>query len=74
MGEGGYSEKNEYAHKEKIPCKGNEGVYFGESCNWWGDMVAWFKVAWFSYLSYTPFERLDDGYTTECRHGMIFVT
>ena len=27
-----------------------------------------------SYLSYTPFERLDDGYTTECRLGMIFFT
>ena len=27
-----------------------------------------------SYLSYTPFEQLDDGYTTECRLGMIFVT
>ena len=23
------------------PCKGNEGVYFGDSCNWWGDMVTW---------------------------------
>ena len=27
-----------------------------------------------SYLSYIPFEWLDDGYTTECRLGMIFVT
>ena len=27
-----------------------------------------------SYLSYIPFERLDDGYTTECRLGMRFVT
>ena len=23
---------------------------------------------------FIPFERLDDGYTTECRHGMMFVT
>ena len=27
-----------------------------------------------SYISYIPFERLDDGYTTECRLGMRFVT
>ena len=27
-----------------------------------------------SYLAYIPFERLDDGYTTECRLGMRFVT
>ena len=27
-----------------------------------------------SYLSDIPFEQLDDGYTTECRPGMIFVT
>ena len=27
-----------------------------------------------SYLSYRPFKRLDDGYTTECRLGMAFVT
>ena len=27
-----------------------------------------------SYHSDTPFERLDDGYTTECRLGMRFVT
>ena len=27
-----------------------------------------------SYLSYIPFELLDDGYTNECRIGMIFVT
>ena len=27
-----------------------------------------------SCLSYIPCERLDDGYTTECRLGMIFVT
>ena len=27
-----------------------------------------------SYLSYIPFEPLDDGYTTECILGMIFVT
>ena len=27
-----------------------------------------------SYHSETPFERLADGYTTECRLGMIFVT
>ena len=27
-----------------------------------------------SYLSYIPFEKLDDGYTTECRLGMRFVT
>ena len=27
-----------------------------------------------SYYSGTPFEQLDDGYTTECRLGMIFVT
>ena len=26
-----------------------------------------------SYLSYIPFEQIDDGYTTECRLGMIFV-
>ena len=29
---------------------------------------------YFFYLSYILFERLDDGYTTECRLGMIFVT
>ena len=27
-----------------------------------------------SYLSYTPFKRLDDGYTNECRLGMRFFT
>ena len=27
-----------------------------------------------SYLSYIPFYRLDDGYTTECRLGIIFFT
>ena len=27
-----------------------------------------------SFISYTPFEKLDDGYTTECRLGMRFVT
>ena len=27
-----------------------------------------------SYHSDTPFEQLDDGYTTECILGMIFVT
>ena len=27
-----------------------------------------------SYHSETPFERLDDGYTTECRLGMRFFT
>ena len=27
-----------------------------------------------SYFSDTPFERLDDGYTTECRLGVRFVT
>ena len=27
-----------------------------------------------SYISYIPFERLDDGYKTECRIGMRFVT
>ena len=27
-----------------------------------------------SYLSYIPFEQLDDGYTTECILWMIFVT
>ena len=27
-----------------------------------------------SYNSETPYERLDDGYTTECRPGMIFFT
>ena len=27
-----------------------------------------------SYISYIPFERLDDGYKTECRLGVIFVT
>ena len=27
-----------------------------------------------SYRSNTPFERVDDGYTTECRLGMRFVT
>ena len=26
------------------------------------------------YISYITFERLDDGYTNECRIGMIFVT
>ena len=27
-----------------------------------------------SYISYITFERLDNGYTTECRIGMIFFT
>ena len=27
-----------------------------------------------SYISYIPFEILDDGYTTECKLGMRFVT
>ena len=29
----GYSEKNKDDQKKKKSCKGNEGVYFGESCN-----------------------------------------
>ena len=37
--EGGYSEQNEDDHKKKS-CKVNEGVFFGELCNLWGDMVA----------------------------------
>ena len=45
MGEGGYSEKNGDEQKEKISCKGNEVVYFGESYNIWGDMVALFRGA-----------------------------
>ena len=27
-----------------------------------------------SYISYIPFERLDDGYTNECKPGITFVT
>ena len=27
-----------------------------------------------SYISYIPFETIDDGYTTECRLGMTFFT
>ena len=27
----------------KIPFKGDVGVCFYESCNLWGDMVAWFR-------------------------------
>ena len=30
MREGGYSDKNKYKQKEKISCKVNEGVYFGD--------------------------------------------
>ena len=37
--------KTKMTRKKKY-CKGNEGVYFGESCNRWGDMVAWFRGAW----------------------------
>ena len=55
-------------------CKGDEGVYFGESCNRWGDMVAWYMWTWCFWYSDTPFERIDDGYITECKLGMIFVT
>ena len=29
----GYSQQKEYDQKAKIPGKGNEGVYFDESCN-----------------------------------------
>ena len=41
MGEkgGGYSKQNEDDHKSKIACKVNDGIYFGEVYNWWGDMV-----------------------------------
>ena len=39
MREGGYLEQNEDDQKEQISCKVNEGVYFGESCNRWEDMV-----------------------------------
>ena len=45
MREGGYSYKKEYDHKEKTSCKVNEGVYFGESCNWQGDIIAWLRGA-----------------------------
>ena len=40
MREGDYSEQNKDDQKEKISCKENEGVYFGESFNRWRDMVA----------------------------------
>ena len=33
MKEGDYSDQNKDEQKEKVDCKGNEGVYFGESCN-----------------------------------------
>ena len=58
----------------KTSSKGNEGVYFDESYNKWGDMVAWLGGIDVSYHSDTPFEWLDYGYTTECRLGMIFIT
>ena len=37
----------------------------------------WFHYLWgvaVYYLSEIPFERLDDGYKTECIIGMIFLT
>ena len=37
-------------------------------------MVALFRGGPVSYLSYITFERLYDGYTTECILGMIFFT
>ena len=37
-------------------------------------MVTRFRGVYDLYLSYIPIEQLDDGYTTKCRLGMIFVT
>ena len=33
-------EQKEDDQKEKISYKGNEGIYFGKSCNRWVDMIA----------------------------------
>ena len=75
MREGGYSDQNEDDQKEKIYCKGNEGIYIlgrnlinGET---WFHNLGGLDV---SYHSDTPFERIDYGYTTKCRLGMIFIT
>ena len=74
MREGGYSEQNEDEQKENISCKVNEGVYFGDSFNWWGDMYAWFRGSWcFLSLIHTLW-KIDDEYTNECRLRIRFVT
>ena len=39
MREGDYPEQHKDEQKEKISCKVNEGVYFGQSGNQWGYMV-----------------------------------
>ena len=74
MRDGGYSDQNEDEQKEKYLAKETRAyilvinVIDGET--WLHDLGG---LA-FSYHSDTPFERLDAGYTTECRLGMIFFT
>ena len=46
---------------------------FGEVCNQWVDLVAWFWGISDSCLSGIHFERFSGGDTTECRLGMIFL-
>ena len=74
MIEGGYSDQKEDNYKANIHFKGNEGVYFGESCNWRGYMVALLRGEFcFLSLRYTLW-KFDDGYKIECRLGMRFFT
>ena len=74
MREGGYSDQNEDENKEKYLAKEMRVYIFVDRVidgEMWLHDLGGVDV---SYHSDTPFERIDDGYTTECRPGMIFVT
>ena len=61
--------------RKKIDLTKEMGVFISVSCvidgDTWLNDSGWLAVYYLSDI--TP-ERLDDGYTTECRIGMIFVT
>ena len=73
MREGGYSEQNEDDQKEKSLAKEmREYILVSRVIN----RETWLYSLGRIYIYYhlaTPFEWLDDGYTTECRLGMIFL-
>ena len=73
-GREGYLEQNEDDYKEKYFVKEIRAYIL---VSYVIDGETWLHDLWgigVSYHSETPFERLDDGYTTECRLGMKFVT
>ena len=73
MREGDYLEKHEDEKKGKDLEKEMRAyilaIHVIDGGTWLHDLVG----LGVSYHSDTPFERLDDKYTTECRLGMIFV-